>query len=380
MTFENKDMNQILMDMGAIYLLLGPACNMTCRHCSQTPIKNTYALKPSEELSPNVIDFIEKWLSVKPENSYSRIYFWGGEPLLYWNTIKKYILDFEQRGFNPRCYRLFSNGLLLNDEIAEFCNEHNILFTMSYDAPDSLAVRNAIPSEDNIKSFMKIKYRSINTVFNALNYNMVQAFSILEQKFPKTIVDMGVINVLSDIPKDIYVFQNGIIHNMINTLADEILSGNDPYGNRYRFFSEKYDYMVFHDNKSFRQEPWPPCAPGKNAISLRFNGDVALCHNTGIIIGNIAEPYLELYERHLEYWKKYVPEKCFSCPAVSICKNRCPIGIYTDDHTEYVHCKVLREIYTTIIQNKPRLTLPNAIKPYDDLRDWTRYIKPKTPA
>ena len=79
---------EYLHGLSAVFLLLGPACNMTCRHCSQTPIKNTFCQQPDSELPEKVILFLKKWLSVK-NGFFSRIYFWGGEPLLYWETIKR---------------------------------------------------------------------------------------------------------------------------------------------------------------------------------------------------------------------------------------------------------------------------------------------------
>ena len=129
------------------------------------------SLKPNFELSKDVINFLYEWVALTPNIKSKRIYFWGGEPLLYWNTIKKTILLFEKINIYPITYVIFSNGLLLNDEIADFCNNHNIVFKMSYDAPNPLAVRNNIPSEENIKSFLKINKRNINFVYNPVFYH-----------------------------------------------------------------------------------------------------------------------------------------------------------------------------------------------------------------
>ena len=85
---EVKAVHDYLQRLSAVYLLLGPACNMTCRHCSQTPIKNTFCLQPDSVLPEKVIQFLKTWLEAK-NGSFSRIYFWGGEPLLYWETIQR---------------------------------------------------------------------------------------------------------------------------------------------------------------------------------------------------------------------------------------------------------------------------------------------------
>ena len=348
---------KILEITNAIYLLLGPACNMTCRHCSQTPIKGSYGLSPEDDLSQDVIDFIKAWSDNKLSESYARIYFWGGEPLLYWNKIKEYILQFESLGINPRNgYRLFSNGLLLNDEIANFCNAHHIAFTMSYDAPNPLAVRNEVPSEENINSFFKIRRRSVNFVYNAINHDMVQAFSMLEALFPNTLISMGVLTDVHGIPEDIYAFEEGQIEQDVDNLADSIVNGNDTYGNRYKFFKEQFIRMDTFRTEKFTEYPWPPCAPGIISYSFKFNGDIVRCHNDNQVICHVTDSLDDIIEAHLTVWKDLLPQKCLTCPAVSMCRNRCPIALKTQDGTEYMQCDYLRKFYVSLIRNRERLT------------------------
>ena len=361
---------EYLHGLSAVFLLLGPACNMTCRHCSQTPIKNTFCQQPDSELPEKVLLFLKKWLSVK-NGFFSRIYFWGGEPLLYWETIKRYILMFESRGIFPRQYRIFSNGLLLTKEIADFCNRHRVLFTMSYDAPNPVAVRNAVPSKENIEALLECKKRSVNFVFNALNDDPVRAFAMLEELFPETIVDMGLINVLSDIPKDIYTFWEGQIEQAIDALADDVIAGNDPYGNRYNFFVEKFVSDDLFRREYFTTSPFPPCAPGAISLSFKFDGNIVRCHNDSRVISSIDDSCEEMLEKHRSVWSELIPRKCFSCPVVSICRNRCPIGLFTEDGTEYAHCEVLRRIYGSVMRNRKKLT-ECEISEYRDLRAEAR--------
>lgn len=362
---DNQE-QEYFRSLSAIFLLLGPACNMTCRHCSQMSIKNTFSLKPDSQLNEKVILFIKKWLKYK--NDFSRIYFWGGEPLLYWETIKQHILLFESEGIYPKQYRIFSNGLLLNDEIVDFCNKHNMLFTMSYDAPNPLAVRNAVPSKENINALLKCKKRSVNFVFNALNCDPVRGFAMLEKIFPETVISMGIINVFSDIPKDIYTFKDGQIDKALDTLANDIIAGNDPYGNRYSFFIKKFILYDLFNKNDFIVCPYPPCSPGFISLSFKFNGDIVRCHNDNSVIASIDNTFEEIKNKHGDIWKNLIPKKCFSCNVLPICKNRCPIGMFTDDKTEYVHCNILRQIYGAVMRNHKKLTEAN-IKEYKDLRN-----------
>lgn len=69
-----------------MYLMLGTSCNMTCRHCSQIPVKGKKVQK--QECSVAVLNFIKQW-----DNERTRpktLWFWGGEPLLYLKNNQGY--------------------------------------------------------------------------------------------------------------------------------------------------------------------------------------------------------------------------------------------------------------------------------------------------
>lgn len=285
--------------------------------------------------------------------------------MLYWKSIKATICMLESRNIRPQRYVIYSNGLLLNNEIADFCNKHRIQFTLSYDAPNPLAVRSAVPSQKNIDCFLRIKKRCVNSVFNALNCNPTEGFSMLEKMFPETFVSMGVLNIFNDIPKDIFNFEEGQISKALDTLADEIVAGHDPYGNRYNFFIAKFVLFDKFRKKEFLKRPFPPCEPGRISLSIKFNGDIVLCHNDNRVVGNVGDT--DITEKHLAWWQDLLPKNCLECNVLPICRNRCPICLYTEDKTEYVHCDILRQFYGAIMRNHKKLT-ESEIAEYRDLR------------
>lgn len=344
--FNCSENYNCLADLGAVYLLLGSACNMTCRHCSQTPIKNTLNLSPcGGNLSQDVIDFIVKWSNLPWKYSNQRrLYFWGGEPLLFWETIKKSILLFEELGILNISYRIFSNGLLLDDEIAEFCNEHNVWFIMSHDAPNPTAVRNACPSDSNCKSFMKIKKRTVNSVFCAVNNDMVATFKYLEDKFPNTEISCGFINVLSDIPKDIWDFKAGDVTNAIVNLYGYAISG-DKWADMW--FRSKIGRARFSLDE-FCHYPFPPCRPALVSLSMNFNGDVFRCHNDSCVVAHISDSFAEIQQAHLSEWRSLLPTECLKCEHLDLCRCICPIALKTKDNKELVYCDYMKEFWGAI--------------------------------
>lgn len=325
----------------ALYLMLGSACNMSCRHCTQTPIKCNVAY-PATELSKDVLDFIIKW----DKEGGGRLYFWGGEPLLYWGTIQKLIEEFEKFGVSNISYRIFTNGLLLTKNIVKYCNAHNIWVIMSYDAPNPLAARNAMPLERNIEAFLLAEKRTVNGVFNALNCDMVAAFKYLESKFPNTEVTLGFINVLWDIPKDLYAFEKGEVRKAVKDLFNYYKESRDV--NVRRWFITKLKRGKYFSKEDFIMSPFPPCAPGRISLSIDFAGNIIRCHNDNKVIANIKDSYVNILKAHELEWVELLPIKCTSCECLSLCRSICPIAYKKENKEEFVQCDYIREFFSAV--------------------------------
>lgn len=344
-----------LDDLSAIYLLLGRSCNMSCRHCSQIPIKPSLSTMPvGGHLSQDVKNFIIKWNRTAKRCKPKRIYFWGGEPLLYWKTIKKLVLEFNSIGINAD-YIIYSNGLLLNNGIVDFLNEYNMRFILSYDAPNPTAVRNIVPDDSKCELFLKIRKRSLNTVYNALNNDMVAAIRFLENKFPNTKINCGYIFVLSDIPKFIYTFEKGATYRAVRALEKLALTGN---ANAANWFTRGRKNFTTFDKEEFEEYPYPRCHPGVVSISVDFSGNVTLCHNTNKIIGHITDDFAELQDKHLSEFKRLLPPKCKTCEVLDMCRCDCPIAV--KENGELCYCDYLREMWQAAkdVINTNKLTTP----------------------
>lgn len=340
-----------LQDLGAIYLLLGTQCNMSCRHCVQTPIKNTLCLKPNGNYpTKEVLGFIKNWANLpwrfsKPR----RLYFWGGEPLLFWETIKRLVKEFEECSLE---FRIFSNGLLLNQEIVDFCNSHNVRFILSYDAPNATAVRNVAPSKEKCDLYLRIDKRTVNTVFNAINNDMLSAIECLEEKFPSTEVTCGFINVLSDIPKDIWKFKSGDVRRAVEGMYLKALKG-DKYA--LNWFITKLSRTYSFDKQYFSNYPFPPCRPSIVSLSINFKGDVILCHNYDKVVANVRQPFEDILDAHKNAWKESLPSSCLDCEHLDMCRCICPIALRTQDNKELVYCSYLKDMWSAVKDYGERL-------------------------
>lgn len=329
-------------NVSALYLMLGSACNMSCRHCTQEPIKSFKC--PNQKLKENVLEFIVDW----DKRGGGRFYFWGGEPLLYWNTIKECIELFESKGMCNSIYRIFTNGLLLTDEIAEYCNAHNIWVIMSYDAPNPLVARNNVPSVENIKALLKCNKRTVNGVYNAINNNMVESFKYLESLFPDTEITLGFLNVLWKIPEDLYAFKEGEVQKAILDLFEYYKETHDSYVHRW-FITKLLRHIPDFELEDFLENPYPPCAPGRCSLSFDFDGNIKRCHNDSITITDLSKEYSDIQDAHTQVWKDLLPENCKNCEYLSICRSICPIALLTEDKKEFVQCNYMREFWQAVL-------------------------------
>ncbi|MBR6488607.1 MAG: thioether cross-link-forming SCIFF peptide maturase, partial [Clostridiales bacterium] len=133
--YENlaHDFRKKRFDIKALCLHVAHTCNLNCSYCfaSQGKYHGERALM-SLETGKKAIDFLI-------ENSgYHKnldIDFFGGEPLMNWEVCKELVkYGREQEKLHKKNIRftLTTNGVLLNDEVTEFCNKemHNVVLSL----------------------------------------------------------------------------------------------------------------------------------------------------------------------------------------------------------------------------------------------------------
>ncbi|MDE6026100.1 MAG: thioether cross-link-forming SCIFF peptide maturase [Lachnospiraceae bacterium] len=119
----------------ALCLHIAHDCNLSCKYCFAD--EGSYNGKPkalmSAEVGKRALDFLV-------ENSGNRVNlevdFFGGEPLMNFEVIKEiveYGRSIEKAAGKNFRFTLTTNGILLNDEITEFCNREISNVVLSLD-------------------------------------------------------------------------------------------------------------------------------------------------------------------------------------------------------------------------------------------------------
>ena len=130
LAFDFKNKNTVVK---ALCLHVAHTCNLTCEYCfaSQGKYQGERALM-SYEVGKQALDFLIA-------NSGSRrnleVDFFGGEPLMNWDVVKRLVAyGREQEKVHNKRFRftLTTNGMLVDDDVIDFCNKemHNVVLSL----------------------------------------------------------------------------------------------------------------------------------------------------------------------------------------------------------------------------------------------------------
>jgi uncharacterized protein len=152
---------------------LGLKCNYSCDYCSQ-------ALHASDsvDFTPKEIETFLNRLKSLDLSKVNMIEFWGGEPFVYWKTIRPLTEKLKVMIPNVK-FLIITNGSLLSDDIITFLDENNFAVAISHDGPGQ-SIRGPDPFDDPEKREKILKLFnllhpkgkiSFNAVLHAKNYS-----------------------------------------------------------------------------------------------------------------------------------------------------------------------------------------------------------------
>lgn len=151
-----------------IQLMMAESCNLKCGYCYAWRNKaNDHRTYMSWHTAKAAVDFFV-WRSGRRRDL--QITFFGGEPLLNYNVIRKivqYCREIESLGHKTFYFELITNGTLLEPEITDYLIEHNFLLFISLDGWNEMHNHNrpAIDGSDLHDTILK------NAIYANNKYN-----------------------------------------------------------------------------------------------------------------------------------------------------------------------------------------------------------------
>lgn len=341
-TFEDvaKEFKKRQGVVKAICLHVAHDCNLACKYCfaGKGEYDGPKGLM-SFETGKRALDFLIEQSGTRKN---LEVDFFGGEPLMNWEVCKKLVeYGREQEKIHNKNFRftLTTNGLLINDDVIEFCNREMGNVVLSLDGRkstnDAMRVsRNGAGSYDLIID----KFKKFANSRNQENYYMRGTYTHNNLDFSKDIIhmaDMGFkelsIEPVVCSPDEPYALKDGdlpILKEQYQILADEMLKRYRK-GNGFTF----YHYMIDLDAGPCIVKRVSGCGVGTEYLAVTPNGELYPCHqfvgDEKFLLGNIWDgitnkQVLEQFENCNVYSHK----ECKDCFAKLYCSGGCAANAY----------------------------------------------------
>ncbi len=345
--------------MEQLILQVTQRCNLRCSYCVYSGNYNNRVhsnLVMSEEIAFRAIDL---YLAASEEVEEVRVAFYGGEPLLKFDLIKKcvdYVKE-KSKGKNVEFF-MTTNAILLQNEIAKYMNDNNFHITISLDGPKEEHNKyRKFPDGSGSFDYMMNNIQKIKEnyphLYKNLAFNMVvnpehdfeklTTFFSKDQLIGKLPVTLALVEpteagkVIEDGYAQEFTYIRSfdylrLLLNMIGKLNDSFVS-KFVYGNKYRIIS-RYEQIRKTTFIGKQNHPSGPCVPGSRRVFVNAIGNIYPCERvsetcSAMKLGNVNEGFdLEKVQAILNVGK-LTEEKCKNCWAFFHC-NLCARKAYTE--------------------------------------------------
>lgn len=296
-------------------------CNFKCRYClyaNDTKVeRNHEKINMRWDIAKKSIDFL---YDHSKDSNIITISFYGGEPLLNYDLIKK-VVEYSKSLYCTKKieFLMTINGSLLNDEIIEFIVKNNFMLTISIDGPENIQNRHRKFLSTGNNTFDKVFENILKIKEKYIDYFISRVYFL-----PVYFLDEDYNNILKFF-KDLGVSrENLIIKQATLNGIDYIENGVSNYNNTDKLWME--DLLTIYKDKSIIKSVWHhngPCVPGVKRLFIDTSGNFYPCEKfseqENALIGNLIDG-LDL-NKIREYLNigKLTENDCKTCWASRFC-------------------------------------------------------------
>ncbi|PNV60008.1 thioether cross-link-forming SCIFF peptide maturase [Clostridium sp. chh4-2] len=319
----------------ALCLHIAHDCNLACRYCfaEEGEYHGRRALM-SFEVGRKALDFLIA-------NSGSRrnleVDFFGGEPLMNWEVVKQ-LVEYgrsKEAEYNKRFrFTLTTNGILLDDEVMEFCNREMSNVVLSLDGRKEIndlmrPSRNGKGSYDIIVP----KFQKFAESRKQMNYYVRGTFTRNNLDFSEDVIhfaDLGFkqmsIEPVVSLPEEPYSIREEDIPKIMeeyDKLAVEYIKRKKE-GRGFNFFH----FMIDLQQGPCVAKRLSGCGSGTEYLAVTPWGDLYPCHQfvgeEGYLLGNVDTGVTNTAVRdEFKLCNVYAKDKCRDCFARFYCSGGC---------------------------------------------------------
>jgi len=329
-----------------MYLILTDTCNFKCRYCfEETP---NYIPKDSKFMSDDtMIKAINTFSALLDRYGKSSdkhiIQFYGGEPLLNKSVVingMRYATDMRKKGLlGERCeITVVTNGLLVDDELAEVFLQSSATVGLSIDGPALINNIYRIPKNISaseaydkiIDNYFLMKRKGIK-----IGLSITLTPECLEQIEYVTDFIINQLGITDGIGFNILYHTPNIpvTREYFEDAAEKLLLVFQKLRS-----AGIYEERIMRKVNSFsrRRQMYSDCGVNGSQIVISPGGKYGVCQDfikpMSFFKGNIHDekydPYVNDLHKLWKYRSPFFIDECKQCEAIAICGGGCPAGLY----------------------------------------------------
>lgn len=320
---------------------MGLSCNYSCDYCSQKFVE-----RAPETSKKDIDEFMKKLDSLHFDEVVGlKVEFWGGEPLVYWKTLKPLAEAIAEKFNNWKTkpkFTIITNGSILTDEIIDWLMMMDFSVSISHDGPGQF-VRGPDPFDDpeqkeRILGFYRMQTRlgkgiSFNAMLNSKNQSR------------KEIYDWFV-NLTGD--ENVILGEGSIVDSYDEEgISNSLITKKEHFEFRQRAFGELYasqgnigfigqlskiqdltDSILSHRESKYLGQK---CGmDDEHTIAIDLRGNVLTCQNVSSLeiskngeshLGGNLDNFSDVELKSVTHWSNR--KECPECPVLHICKGAC---------------------------------------------------------
>lgn len=338
--YVSFDKNNPLKKSKQIQLLkiqMGLSCNYSCDYCSQKFVE-----RGDSTTAKDVAPFMEKLNVLEfSEEAGLKIEFWGGEPLVYWKTLKP-LAEALREKLPYAKFSMITNGSILTDEIIDWLMMMDFSVSISHDGPGQ-AVRGPDPFDDPVQKERILGfYRMMTRLKKGISFNSMlsaknQSRKVISDWFRELTGDNNIALGEGGIV-DAYD-EDGITNSLQSkadhfnfrrtAFADIFATGGDIGFKMQLDKIDNFTRSVLSQNAS--KFLGQKCGmDDEHVLAVDLHGNVLTCQNVSAVetskngeshLGGNLDDYKNVSIKTSTHWSQR--SDCASCPVLHLCKGAC---------------------------------------------------------
>lgn len=347
-SFPEDNLDEFLnkhLSKGPSQLILGitEQCNLRCRYCAYSGLYETERTHSEKRMPLSMAKNVIDWYLSFDRDEYS-IGFYGGEPLLEKDKIKKIINYVKSKTDRKIIYSLTTNATLIDDDILNLLVDNNVRLTVSLDGPPDVHDRYRVfkdgkGSFDIIFEKLSIIKKKLPDYYSNISFNIVMAppYKLSEirtfiSQYPELFEDNSIrINQMNTAHKEMNIFEQTDMRSyaedqkkIYKNFCDSIVGGKRAETLSNSFFQDRF--LHIHKRSMCKMKDKTAthgqCIPGLRKCYVDTEGYYHMCErvNSAFPIGHVSDGFdYKSIANFLKAYDKFFKEDCSKCWAVRFC-------------------------------------------------------------